>query len=131
MPDGAVRVASSSRIRRGRYGCQRRCVTARRLVFVRPPSLRMSTPRSLFLALPLTCIGAFACADDSRAVRMPPRDVAATHAPAETVSAALLLAQRGDTGTRRATPKPRVLTDAEQRVADGIVFAPIPTERFV
>ena len=91
----------------------------------------MSTPRSLFLALPLTCISAFACADDSRAVRMPPRDVAATHAPAETVSAALLLAQRGDTGTRRATPKPRVLTDAEQRVADGIVFAPIPTERFV
>ena len=53
------------------------------------------------------------------------------HAPAETVSAALLLAQRGDTIARRATPKPRPLTDTEQRVADGIVFAPSPTERFV
>jgi hypothetical protein len=62
---------------------------------------------------------------------MPPRDGEALQAPAETVSAALLLAQRADTGPRRATPKPRVLTDAEQRVADGIAFAPIPTERFV
>ena len=51
--------------------------------------------------------------------------------PAETVSAALLLAQRNDTAPRRGTPKPRPLTDAEQRVADGIAFAPIPTERFV
>ena len=62
---------------------------------------------------------------------MPQRDVVAMPAPAETVSAALLLAQRGDTGARRATPKRRTLTDAEQRVADGIVFAPSPTERFV
>ena len=62
---------------------------------------------------------------------MPPRAGEAVQAPAETVSAALLLAQRADTVPRRATPKPRVLTDAEQRVADGIAFAPIPTERFV
>jgi hypothetical protein len=91
----------------------------------------MSTPRSLFFALPLAFTSASACADDSRPVRSPPGDAASTPAPAETVSAALLLAQRGDTATRRATPKPRVLTDAEQRVADGIVFAPSPTERFV
>ena len=62
---------------------------------------------------------------------MPRRDSVATHAPVETVSTALLLAQRSETGARRATPKKRALTDAEQRVADGIVFAPAPTERFV
>jgi len=38
--------------------------------------------------------------------------------------------QQGDTGARRATPKPRLLTDDEQRVADGIAFAPSPIERF-
>lgn len=42
-----------------------------------------------------------------------------------------LVSQQGDTATRRVTPKPRVLTEAEQRVADGIVFAPSMVERFV
>lgn len=62
---------------------------------------------------------------------MPRTDSEVMEAPAETVSAALLLAQRKDTATHRGTPKPRALTDAEQRVADGIAFAPIPTERFL
>jgi hypothetical protein len=52
-------------------------------------------------------------------------------APAETLSVAPALPQRGDSGGRRATPKRRALDDAEQRVADGITFAPRVTERFV
>jgi hypothetical protein len=40
--------------------------------------------------------------------------------------------QQGDTTPiRRVTPKAPLLTDAEQRVADGIVFAPRTTERFL
>jgi hypothetical protein len=90
----------------------------------------MSTSRSLSHVLLLASVGAGACADGPRASRTPP-DRVVMQASAETVSAALLLAQRSDTAARRATPKQRVLTDAEQRVADGIAFAPIPTERFV
>ena len=91
----------------------------------------MSASRRQSCALLLALVGASACADASRAASMPPRDSVAIHAPAETVSAALLLAQRTDTAARRPSPKPRALTDAEQRVADGIAFAPVPTERFV
>jgi hypothetical protein len=91
----------------------------------------MLTSRSRSHLLLLACAGAWACADGSRTARKPPRDSVAMPASAETVSAALLLAQRTDTVARRTTPKPRALTDAEQRVADGIAFAPIPTERFV
>ena len=91
----------------------------------------MSTSRPLSHVLLLACVGASACVEGSRAASTPPRDSAVTQVPAETVSAALLLAQRPDTAARRATPKPRALTDAEQRVADGIAFAPVPTERFV
>jgi hypothetical protein len=47
-----------------------------------------------------------------------------------TVAPAVVV-QQGDTGSRRATPKPRALSDAEQRVADGIAFAPSVVERFV
>lgn len=91
----------------------------------------MPISRSHFQFLSLACCSAWACAGDARAVRTPPRDTVAILAPAETVSAALLLAQRGDSAVRRATAKARALTDAEQRVADGIVFVPSPTERFV
>ena len=90
----------------------------------------MFTSRSLSHVLLVACAGAWACADGPRAARTPP-DRVVMQASAETVSAALLLAQRSDTAARRATPKQRLLTDAEQRVADGIAFAPVPTERFV
>jgi hypothetical protein len=91
----------------------------------------MPTSRTFRYALPLACLAASACANDSRAARVPPRDTVAARAPAETLPAALPVAQRGDSGARRATPKRRVLDDAEQRAADGIVFAPTMTERFV
>jgi len=40
--------------------------------------------------------------------------------------------QQGDTGTpHRVAPKLPTLTDAEQRIADGVVFAPRVTERFL
>jgi len=87
----------------------------------------MPTSRPLRYALPLACLAASACANDSRAARVPPRDTVAAPVPAETLS----VAQRGDSGVRRATPKPRLLDDAEQRAADGITFAPTVTERFV
>ncbi|MFL5616904.1 MAG: hypothetical protein ACJ79A_00760 [Gemmatimonadaceae bacterium] len=88
-------------------------------------------PVLLFLAL----LGASACASDSRAARVPARDAehVTTRAPeADQVAlAAALVAQQGDSGARRVAPKPRVLTEAEQRVADGIAFAPSMIERFV
>jgi hypothetical protein len=88
---------------------------------------------SLFPVLVL--LGTSGCAPDSRAARVPARDVERVEisAPAanQVVPATTLVAQQGDSGARRATPKPRVLTEAEQRVADGIVFAPSMIERFV
>jgi hypothetical protein len=43
-----------------------------------------------------------------------------------------LVTQQGDTGEpHHATPKRPALTEAEQRVADGVVFAPRVTERFL
>jgi len=94
------------------------------------------TERTAIRLLPLLALlGASACASDSRAARAPDRvadrpvtaiPVASTEPPP-----AAFVAQQGDTGARHPSPKPRVLTDAEQRVADGIVFAPAMIERFV
>jgi hypothetical protein len=80
-------------------------------------------------------LGASACAADSRAARVPDRLADRTVATVEVAPpeapVAAFVAQQGDTGARHVTLKPRVLTDAEQRVADGIVFAPGMIERFV
>jgi len=95
----------------------------------------MSLRRSLRLFLPLALLGAGACASDSRAARVPPREVdripASAPAVAQPAAVVALVSQQGDTGTRPLVRKPRVLTDAEQQVADGIVFAPSVMERFV
>lgn len=76
-----------------------------------------------------------ACASDSRAAHAPAREVERVEpgapAAAEVVPQTVLVAQQGDSGPRRATPKPRLLTEEEQRVADGIVFFPSMIERFV
>jgi len=99
-----------------------------------PLSTRMLNRRSERLLPFVVLLGALACASDSRAARVPARDERVEiSAPAadQTASVAALVAQQGDSGTRHVTPKPRVLTDAEQRVADGIVFAPSMMERFV
>ena len=83
----------------------------------------------------LLLLGASACASDSRAARQLARDVERAEVGAPPVSPiappVVLVAQQGDSGPRRVTPKPRLLTDAEQRVADGLVFAPSMIERFV
>jgi hypothetical protein len=53
-------------------------------------------------------------------------------AAAPVAPSAPLVAQQGDTGNaRRAVVRTPVLTDEEQRVADGIVFAPKTAERFL
>ncbi len=79
-------------------------------------------------------LGASACASDSRAARVPPRDVErvapSAHSSDRPTNATASVEQQGDTAARRATPKPRLLTDDEQRVADGIAFVPSPIERF-
>ena len=91
--------------------------------------------RSIRLIFPLVLLGAAACASDSRAARLPARDVervaTTPSSAAASTSFASFVAQQGDTGARRATPKPRVLTEAEQNVADGIAFAPSRMERFL
>ena len=90
------------------------------------------TERTAIRLLPLiVLLGASACVSDSRAARAPDRAPAAAIATETEPPAAAFVAQQGDTGARHPTPKPRVLTDAEQRVADGIVFAPAMIERFV
>jgi hypothetical protein len=95
----------------------------------------MSNPRRIRLLPLFVLLGAPGCASDTRAAHAPARDVerVASSAPsaAETAQPAVLVAQQGDSGARRVTPKPRVLTETEQRVADGIVFAPSLVERFV
>jgi hypothetical protein len=93
--------------------------------------------------LPLALIGVGACTPD--------RAPAARHAhdttpPVETQAIpvaqaanvttlstpAPLVTQQGDTGTsHHVTPKLPALTDAEQQIADGVVFAPRMTERFL
>lgn len=95
----------------------------------------MSLRRSLRLLLPFALLGAGACASDSRAARVPPREVdrisASTPVVAQPAAVVTLVSTQGDTGTRQLVRKPRVLTDAEQQVADGIAFAPSVMERFV
>jgi hypothetical protein len=95
----------------------------------------MSKRRRIRVFAFLLLLGASACASDSRAAREPARDVERAEAGAPAADAvarpAVLVAQQGDSGARRVTPKPRLLTDAEQRVADGLVFAPSIIERFV
>ena len=99
------------------------------------PPTRMSLRPSLRLLPFLALLGAWSCASDSRAARVPPRVVerVVTRTPTvdQVAPVVALVSQQGDTGTRHVTPKPRVLTEAEQRVADGIVFAPSMIERFV
>ena len=83
----------------------------------------------------LALLGASACASDSRAARVPARDVERVAASAsttgQTVNAAPTVAQQGDTAVRRGSLKPRLLSEEEQRVADGIAFAPSIVERFL
>jgi hypothetical protein len=73
-----------------------------------------------------------ACSADSRT----PRETARAAAPAPSVAresaTTALVAQQGDTAdARRSTPSASLLSEAEQRVADGLVFAPSTTARFV
>jgi hypothetical protein len=100
-------------------------------------------PPSSRLMLSLALIGAGACTQDrapaarhARATTTPvetpaiPVAQAANFAPAP--EPAVLVTQQGDTGTsHHVTSKLPVLTDAEQRIADGVVFAPRMTERFL
>ena len=89
------------------------------------PSIRLLPILALF--------GASACASDSRAARVPARDVervaTSASAAAQATNGAAIVTQQGDTVVRRARTRP--LSEAEQRVADGIVFAPSTIERFV
>jgi hypothetical protein len=95
----------------------------------------MSNLRRIPLLSLFVLLGATGCASDTRAAHAPARDVERVEpsapAAAEVAPPAVLVAQQGDSGARRVTPKPRVLTETEQRVADGIVFAPSMIERFV
>lgn len=97
--------------------------------------MSLRPPLRLLLTLPLALLGSGACASDSRAARVPTHEPDRVAASAPTIEplapVVALVTQQGDTGARHVTPKPRVLTDAEQQVADGIVFAPSMMERFV
>jgi hypothetical protein len=94
-------------------------------------SIRRSLCHPISLCVLLTTS---ACSADAKAPRETARVAMPPVAPAvarETSSAALV-AQQGDTsGAPRSSPKVRLLSDAEQRVADGLVFAPSTTARFV
>ncbi|MDB4883549.1 MAG: hypothetical protein JWL95_2315 [Gemmatimonadetes bacterium] len=99
--------------------------------------LSMITPRSSRRWATFTLVLAGACS------REPSSESASVHraasAPATNASsvaaipvAAAVVAQQGDTGRpQRVAPKVPLLTDAEQRVADGIVFAPCTATRFL
>jgi hypothetical protein len=91
--------------------------------------------------LSLTLIGVGACAQERASAA---QQAAAAKPPVETQTAAVvpetsvvsgrspLATQQGDTGTaHRVTPKLPALTEAEQQIADGVVFAPRMTERFL
>jgi hypothetical protein len=98
-------------------------------------------PPSSRLVLSLALIGASACAKDGASAAKHARSATApVEAPitpvvqvANVASArSPLVAQQGDTGaSHRVAPKLPTLTDAEQRIADGVVFAPRVTERFL
>lgn len=91
--------------------------------------------------LSLTLIGVGACAQERASAA---QQAAAAKPPVETHTAAVapetsvvsapspLVTQQGDTGTaHHVTPKLPALTEAEQQIADGVVFAPRMTERFL
>jgi hypothetical protein len=97
-------------------------------------------PLSSRLVLSLALLGVGACAPEQAPAAQP----AAVRPPVETHPAVVaaetsvvpartpLVAQQGDTGTtHRVTPKLPALTEAEQQIADGVVFAPRMTERFL
>jgi hypothetical protein len=100
-----------------------------------------SPPLPSRFVLSLALIGASACAKDrapagvqkAHAARPPVRTHTVPVVQAANVTPAKpLVAQQADTGTpRHVTPKLPTLTDAEQRIADGVVFAPRVTERFL
>jgi hypothetical protein len=97
-----------------------------------------SSPSRLVLSLSLALIGASACAKDrapaARSATPPVEAPVTTVVQAANVvpASAPLVTQQGDTGApHRVTPKLPTLTDAEQRIADGVVFAPRVTERFL
>jgi len=93
--------------------------------------------------LSLALIGASACAKDrapaTHHARTTTSHVGARKTPVvqaahvKSASAPLVVfAQQVDTGTpHHVTPKLPTLTDAEQQIADGVVFAPRVTERFL
>ena len=90
------------------------------------------------LVLSLALIGASACTPDrAPAARATTTPVAAAATPVVEVAnvsspSAPFVAQQGDTGTgHHVTPKLPTLTDAEQQIADGVVFAPRMSERFL
>jgi hypothetical protein len=94
------------------------------------------------LVLLLALVDASACASDRAPASKtdPARSASVSIAtptrvatPVRTVSVqGPLVTQQGDTGSpRRATPKLPALTEAEQRVADAVVFAPKVTQRFL
>ena len=93
------------------------------------------------LVLSLALIGASACAKDRASAADRPRSATASpqrraatlvQAVNVKVTKAPLVTQQGDTGAPHpATPKLPALTEGEQRVADGVVFAPRVTERFL
>src|SRR5258705_2924343 len=98
-----------------------------------------SPPSRWVLALAL--ISASACARD-RAPAAKQVRAEKTHAKARTASvvqagkvtpaSSPVVIPQADTGTpHHVTPKLPTLTDAEQRIADGVVFAPRVTERFL
>jgi hypothetical protein len=87
------------------------------------------------MLLLLALLGACACASDSRAAHVPPRALHRVASGTPTVAPpaqdVALVAQQGDTATRHVVRKPRLLTEAEQQVADGIAFTPSMFERFL
>jgi len=100
------------------------------------------SPSSSRLALSLALIVASACAKDraaavtkharSAAPRVQAHTIPVVQAANVTSARPPLAAQPADTGTpRHVTPKLPTLTDVEQRIADGVVFAPRVTERFL
>jgi hypothetical protein len=101
----------------------------------------MPLPLSLRSAVaPLVILSALACTGERPGARaetaaVVPRDTQRDTlrvAAAPAVPTAVLVSQQGDTGaTRHPVVRAPLLTDDEQRVADGIVFAPKVTERFL
>ena len=94
---------------------------------IHPPAVRRIATVVAVLAVP-------ACADGKPAERTDSATEPAETAlvPASLASSPAIVTQQGDTTVaRRPAVRAPLLTDDEQRVADGIVFAPSTTERFL